>query len=68
MTETDERPEPPPVNTTYRWLSRQAADKALIEWMLEQCGNPRELDDEAADKWYRDEGMISHFLRDLLPE
>lgn len=54
----------PNLRTAY---SREELADALRAWMLDIWGNPRELDEEAKDKWYTYNGLIYAFIHDHFP-
>ena len=41
----------------------------LKAWMVNEFGHPRDYitDPDQKDKWYRDYGLIYHFIRDHFP-
>lgn len=39
-------------------------DVALRKWMVKEFGPPSSLNEMQRDQWYRDNGLIYHFLRD----
>jgi hypothetical protein len=47
--------------------SQEQLIQLLTEWMVKYRGSPMELDDEVRDQWYRDNGLIAHFIRDHFP-
>lgn len=59
------------IEITYEALrrnfSRAEINEELIRWMIENMGNPMDLDHDQRDQWYRDNGMICAFLRDTFP-
>jgi len=40
----------------------------LRAWMIAEIGAPMEKEPEARDGWYRDYGLIAHFLMDKFPK
>jgi len=56
----------PPLRVAY---SREEIAAKLKDWMIELWGDiPKNLDPEQRDKWYRDNGLIYHFICDHFPE
>ena len=54
-----------PLRTAY---SRKELSEALNEWMVKQWGNsPKNLPPCLQDKFYRDNGLIYHFIADHFP-
>lgn len=49
--------------------SLEEMKELLSKWMVQEFGNPRDdiKDLDQKDKWYRDYGLIFHFLRDHYP-
>ena len=37
----------------------------LTNWMLEQCGNPKDLESDREDKWHERNGFVNHFIRHI---
>jgi hypothetical protein len=50
-----------PTKTAY---TREELIDLIAAWMLAEFGNPRELEPEQRDQWYRDNGLIAAFIRD----
>ena len=44
-------------------------EERLKKWMVDEFGHPRDYltEPEQKDKWYRDYGLIYHFMRDQFP-
>jgi hypothetical protein len=55
----------PPLLTAY---SRAELTNKLKAWMIEQWGIPKELDDDARDRWFLYNGLIFSFIFDHFPE
>ena len=53
-----------------RAYSREEITAKLNQWMIAEFGNPREIpnDMRAREWWYRDLGLIYHFICDHFPE
>jgi hypothetical protein len=53
----------------YVKYSRTEMDEKLKAWMVEQFGHPKEYRSEPdlKEQWYRDYGMIYHFICDHFP-
>lgn len=56
-----------PLRVSY---SRAEIEVKLKEWMVAEFGHPRDYLTEPAakERWYRDYGMMYHFLCDALPK
>lgn len=54
-----------PTKTQY---SRDEILDKLREWMLEEIGKPMDMEPEQKENWYRDYGMMAHFLMDNFPQ
>lgn len=61
-----ENPQQEPARCSY---SLEEMKDFLSKWMIQEFGHPRDYiqDPEQKDKWYRDYGLIFHFLRDHYP-
>lgn len=57
---------PEPTQVSY---TREAAAKILDEWMVREFGHPLDYRTESAqqDRWYRDNGLLHRFIRELFP-
>lgn len=53
-----------PIRVAY---SREEMMILLEKWMIQEFGVPRERMPEGREQWYRDEGLIAHFIRSHFP-
>ena len=55
-----------PLRVSY---SLAEIEERLKKWMVDEFGHPRDYltEPEQKDKWYRDYGLIYHFMRDQFP-
>lgn len=54
-----------PTKTSY---SQEEILAELRAWMIAETGTPMEKEPEARDAWYRDYGLIAHFLMEKFPK
>jgi hypothetical protein len=59
-----------PCDSLRASYSRAEMEFKLMEWMATEFGRPRDYntEPEARQQWYRDFGMIYHFICDVFPE
>jgi len=53
-----------PLKVAY---SREELMRELTKWMVDLFGDPMLMDPSERDSWYRDNGLIAHFIRDFFP-
>ena len=44
--------------------TQQELIQCLTIWMVNLYGLPKDLSSEQRDQWFRDNGLIAHFIRD----
>jgi len=49
-------------------LSFKEFEDRLRQWMIRESGPPNIYTSEGKDRWYRDYGLIYHFISDQFPE
>ena len=55
-----------PIRVAY---SREEIEAKLKEWMIAEFGHPRDYltEPDAKERWYRDFGLMYHFICDHFP-
>lgn len=56
------------MSTKGNTYTRNELSNELRKWMLAQRGNPMDLLGKAQEQWYRDYGLIQHFITDHFAE
>jgi hypothetical protein len=52
----------------YQTYSREELEGKLRVWLITEFGSPNDFHDQAAkDQWYRDFGLMYHFICDTFP-